>query len=115
MRATATLAAALLTLTACGGADDEETKIDLAVASCPGGGTMTGDDGHSLILEMDGPRYQDQLVCLVQELKVPTHVMSQMAHTTSVQGQLSAQWDEFDARWTFDADNGLNMTITEDS
>jgi hypothetical protein len=50
-------------------------------------------------------------VAALDALHAPQQVREHIAHTRALDGTQTDAWGEFQARWTYHPDDGLNMTI----
>lgn len=118
------LAAALLLVRA------RSTALESAVESCHLGdrprAAVLRDGGRTLFLDgLDGGVLDAteaasssgaglvDITCVLNELDAPSSLLSEMAGTRAADGTQSTQWDTFSASWTYDLDDGLDVTIEQ--
>ncbi len=82
-------------------------------------GTYVSDRGQSLTLDGRGAedRYglkHSVVECVLSQLDVPDHVLSQMERTRALDGTETAQWPGFSATWTYHPDAGLEVILVRD-
>jgi hypothetical protein len=76
------------------------------------------DDDHTLIIDVGGEAYGsgddivDGLACVLDALDTPQSVISQMESTRALDGMQTAEWDDFEASWTYHPDDGVDVIIT---
>ena len=98
-----------------GGTDFRAVLADCELDETSSGVTLD-DDGRGLFLDAEGDEdysgmsYSDQQ-CVLDGLKVPSSVMTQINNTSSLMGVQDAEWDDIAASWTYHPDNGLEMSI----
>ncbi|WP_432899596.1 hypothetical protein ACQP1S_24395 [Micromonospora matsumotoense] len=99
------------------GAEQGKSKLVLATDKCSVASVdaRIGDGGNSLTLngggkEDSGLAYTD-IVCILNELGTPDHVLSEMDSTRALDGKQSAQWGEVRASWTYHPDQGLDLIL----
>jgi hypothetical protein len=124
------LAVAGLMLAGCGaaaGADPAATTaartttaaaepLEDAWSACATPGTLA-DERRTLILDTEGEDDPggdsfDSVMCVLNELGMPTSVESHITSTRALDGMQTDAWGEFSARWTYHPDDGLQITIT---
>ena len=95
------------------------SELESARESCSAG--ELGDDGTTLVLDMEGEEpgsgtltFAD-VTCVLAELEVPTSVTSRMEQTRALDGMQDARWKGFSATWNYHPDSGMNLVITTDS
>ena len=74
------------------------------------------DEGNTVTLGTEGnddSNGVDYLTvqCVTAELEMPAFVAEQIAGTRALDGMQRAEWDDFEAVWTYHPDNGLRLTI----
>ena len=89
-----------------------------AVSSCGVGDTIgieLGDEGQSLTMDSEGKETYGadfaDITCVLEAIGVPDSVSSRMNATRSLDGRLTAEWDEFAASWSYHPDSGMNVVI----
>ncbi|OWU99814.1 hypothetical protein B5D80_28730 [Micromonospora wenchangensis] len=94
-----------------------KSKLVLATDKCSvvSADARIGDGGNSLTLdgrgeEDSGLAYTD-IVCILNELGAPDHVLSEMDSTRALDGRQSAQWGEIRASWSYHPDQGLDLIL----
>lgn len=93
------------------------TELHLAFNVC-GGAELAADD-HTLIIDTEGDDVGSgtatgyDLSCVLGELGTPDSVIAQMEATRALDGMQFAEWDGFEASWTYHPDDGLDLIITE--
>lgn len=77
------------------------------------------DDGTTLIIKTKG---QDEdaigistfaAQCVYQNLAAPTWMQESVQATRALDGRQNAEWDAYQAQWSYHPDSGLSMIITE--
>lgn len=84
---------------------------ECSLAAVPG--VWVGDDGTSATFDgigEGGPGYAD-FACFVEALNIPDSVVSEMDQTRALDGRQDAEWDTFEASWTYHPDSGLNVVV----
>jgi len=82
-----------------------------ADAVSDGGTTVTmrteGDESPG------GVAYQtvDDVICVLLALGAPTRVTDHISTTRSLDGQQTDNWDDYEARWVYHPDDGLQITV----
>lgn len=99
------------------------TALEQAVSDCAGGEIQ--DDGSTLILDMavtlpdgskdyaTGDTDAEDLGCVLESLDTPESIIQQMEQTRALDGMQSGSWGEFEAKWTYHPDDGLDVIFTE--
>jgi hypothetical protein len=92
-----------------------DTEISDAAAECDVDGNV-GDEGTSISFDTVGDNERNgddinDLACVLAELDVPDHVLNRMDSTRALDGQVDAEWDDYQAFWTYHPDTGLALTI----
>ncbi|MFY1595651.1 hypothetical protein [Micromonospora sp. WMMD737] len=77
-----------------------------------------GDGGKSLTLDSGGKEafglaYSD-IECVLKEVRVPDHVVSEMTSTRALDGKQNARWGKMRASWTYHPDQGLDVILVAD-
>lgn len=76
-----------------------------------------GDDGLSLILDLEGEDYGSgdlsffDLECILEQLNVTDVVFNSMLETRSLDGRQSGEWGDFKASWSYHPDDGLDVIV----
>lgn len=101
---------------------DEGTALDQAARNCLLG--AASDEGISISFdtqgddewESDGPydTYED-VACVLAELDTPDYVIQHIDSTRALDGQQTDEWGDFEARWTYHPDSGMQMTVIDRS
>jgi len=95
-----------------------QTRLRAAYEACNQVGRLADGDA-TLLLDLHGTDYgsgtvqPEDLRCYVRELPIPTYVVSRMEKTRALDGQVTQEWDGFEASWTYHPDNGLDVLIRE--
>lgn len=81
-------------------------------------GVSVGDKGASITIDTKGEDDKsgaafDDASCILTELNVPDHVISQMDDTSSMDGRQAASWDGVSASWTYHPDSGMKLILTQ--
>lgn len=105
-------------LNACGGSAESD-DIGNAVDAC--GVTVNkyaivGDEGRSLQLDSPGADQEfgvstAQVACVLSALDVPDSVLARMEATRALDGMQQAEWEDFNATWTYHPDDGLDVIV----
>jgi hypothetical protein len=117
-----------LTLTACGGSDEESEAptVGDAVDGCDSGTGETKpvqltSDGGSLTMNADTFGVEGQIKalgvvgCVVDKLDGPASIAERVGSTTGMSGPQSEDWDGFEANWVYSgASNTLLFTVDAD-
>ena len=103
---------------AVGAEANASSAIPDAVKACnaTGSGVNVGDKGKSVSFDTKGKDDSsgasiDDVACVLGKLNVPDSVVSQMDHTNALQGRQTADWDGFNASWSYHPDSGLNLIV----
>jgi hypothetical protein len=94
------------------------TALALAWKQCTEAGQLADGD-KTLVLDMAGEKYGtgslsiQQVMCVLDALKVPAYVREEMAKTRALDGRQSQAWAEFEASWSYHPDNGLDIIIRQ--
>jgi hypothetical protein len=100
----------------------ESTRFELAFAACGGAAQLerinVEDEGTSIIVDGvpdsgDVADSIDDTVCILNEIDVPSYVITQMESTTSLMGRQTASWDDIEASWSYHPDNGLDIVLVD--
>lgn len=97
-----------------------QTAIREAYLNCNQIGEIADKD-MTLVLDGRGTDYNSGTVqmvtmdCVFRALNMPTFVRSKIERTRALDGQVSGEWDNFEASWTYHPDAGLNITIHQKS
>jgi hypothetical protein len=80
-------------------------------------GMKLADGGTSLTFDMKGEedtRGADltTIMCVFDELKMPSAVLSHIEQTTSMDGRQSETWDNLTVSWSYHPDRGLDGVLT---
>ncbi len=80
-------------------------------------GTTLADGGTSLTFDMRGEedaRGADiaTIMCVFDELKMPSAVLSHIKQTTSMDGRQTETWDNITVSWSYHPDRGLDGVLT---
>lgn len=74
------------------------------------------DEGASLTLDTGASGSLGEVSCILNVTEAPQEVLDQIESTQASDGQQEGQWGEgLTARWTTDADSGLQITFTEEN
>lgn len=93
------------------------TQLRLAYNGC--GGAELADGDHTMIIDSEGEELGSgtatiyDAYCILESLDTPQSVIAQMEATRALDGMQTAQWNEFEASWTYHPDAGLDVIITE--
>jgi hypothetical protein len=97
-----------------------DTRLRQAYDACSvhADGVQLGDDDHTLIVDgllgdTTGTANLKDVGCINQQIEMPRAVAAQMVATRPIDGQQSATWDGFTMTWSYDADYGLTIILTE--
>lgn len=99
-----------------------ETHLQQAARSCGLYGSSygaIGDDGYSITLQSKpkkgsrGGLSLTEIDCVLDVVKVPNAIASQMDGTRALDGTQDATWDKISATWTYHPDNGFRIILTE--
>ncbi|MCC9176669.1 hypothetical protein [Arthrobacter sp. zg-Y750] len=89
-----------------------------AVSSCgveDTTGIELGDEGQSLTMDSEGKESYGadfaDITCVLDAIDIPDSVSNRMNATRSLDGRLTAEWDEFAASWSYHPDSGMNVVI----
>jgi hypothetical protein len=93
--------------------------LEDAVAACDlesNSYAQIGDDGDSLLLDMEGEGDSDGLtfsyvMCVLEALEMPDSVENRMGQTTSMDGMQDASWESIHASWKYHPDDGLDVIL----
>lgn len=100
---------------------DTSTKIESAAEECTQILSVS-DEGKTIILHLPGEdgaddifalTDEDRLLCVLDELGMPSAVRNHITQTRALDGQQTDEWDDFTARWTYHPDPGLRLVIQE--
>lgn len=92
------------------------TPLQQANQNCGLIGELSDGD-HTLYLDGSGHDSGSggvsaaDFACVLVGLGAPTYVVEQMNQTRALDGQQTATWGAFEARWTYHPDAGLNLII----
>ncbi|WP_033338880.1 hypothetical protein [Catenuloplanes japonicus] len=91
-----------------------EKPLIVAANTCDRGryGVTVADGNKTLIVDTGAAYDQTILSCVLDELKAPESVRSQIAQTRALDGRQQATWGDFSASWTYHPDSGLDMIVT---
>lgn len=53
--------------------------------------------------------------CVTNRLDAPNYVTTHIDSTRALDGQQSDEWDDYEARWSYHPDSGLDLTIIDRS
>lgn len=75
-----------------------------------------GDGGTSLSLESEGEDDfsglgDEDLFCVLNELKIPDRVEQDMFNTTSMDGRREASWEGLTVSWSYHPDRGMDTIV----
>lgn len=78
------------------------------------------DGGKSLTLDTMGKDETsgddlESIACVLGAMKAPEYVINHIDSTRALDGQQTDTWDDYEARWTYHPDAGLNFTIIDRS
>lgn len=117
----ATLAALLLA--GCtggqGSSSADQTTLQTAVEGCGLTSKVTaGDNGKTVVLNGAGEDdagsdtvKTEEIACILATTSVPQYVTSQIDSTRALDGMQHAEWDNYEAQWTYHPDSGLDLTL----
>ena len=71
-------------------------------------GWQQSDDGDLLPTGLIAGLIQ---TCVLDALEAPTHVEEHMSTTRALDGTQEDGWDDYQARWTYHPDSGMNLTV----
>jgi len=76
-----------------------------------------GDEGRSLSMSGkdkygEGVGYS-AISCVLAAVDLPDHVLSRLNNTRALDGMQDAEWDGYEASWTYHPDDGVNLTIVQ--
>jgi len=105
-----------------GGGDSQVPTADLLqqtqqVCDAPANGTRLEGDGARLLVDSTGTDDKNglsltSLECVLDEARVPQSVKEKMFSTRPSDGRQEGTWPGFTASWTYDPDEGLDLTIS---
>jgi hypothetical protein len=77
-----------------------------------------GDGDKSLSLDSHGKEQfgglsETDLRCVLDAVKTPDYVRSQMSQTRALDGTQHGSWGNISASWTYHPDSGLDVVLTE--
>jgi hypothetical protein len=94
------------------------TKLESTVESCSlesSAAAALDDDGRGLYLDGKGEESSGlgiaSMACVLNELEVPSSVISRIDNTSSNMGQQTATWKGITALWTYHPDNGFDINF----
>ena len=99
-----------------------ESHFQQVARSCGLNGSeygATGDGGYSITLQgkpkkgSSGGLGANEIACVLDAVKVPDSIASQMDGTRALDGMQKATWDKISATWTYRPDNGYRIILTE--
>lgn len=123
-----------LTLSACGAEDTASTPTTSSSSS-----TMTRiwqagvacnitrlpqDEGMSITLDTRGKEDEgiddlydplEDVTCMLEQLDAPDYVTQHIESTRALDGMQTDEWDDMKARWTYHPDDGLSLTLIDQS
>lgn len=93
--------------------------LESVVLECSLGAEAT-DSGRTLILDTVGKEdssgdSQDALECALAKLRTPDFVRQHIDTTRALDGSQTDTWGDFEARWTYHPDDGLQITFIDRS
>lgn len=99
-----------------------ESKIQTVANGCMRG-HITQDDGKSITLDTKGPNEGldkvhddlDDVSCILTGLDTPDHVAQHINSTRALDGQQTDTWGNYEARWIYHPDDGLQITVIDRS
>ncbi|WP_191563418.1 hypothetical protein [Janibacter melonis] len=53
--------------------------------------------------------------CVTNRLDTPSYVTTHIDNTRALDGQQTDKWDDYEARWSYHPDSGLDLTIIDRS
>jgi hypothetical protein len=84
---------------------------------CGHSGISVADGGDTLVV--DGKGGDDligadinDIVCVLDALKMPTSVRSEITATRALDGRQQGTWGDYRASWSYHPDTGLNLVVT---
>lgn len=106
-----------------------EQALTVAVNGCadgPAGSRSSGatpvvlDSGRTVTMDGQGRdeasgMTRDMQMCVLYGLKAPGYVISHISDTRALDGMQTDAWGEYQARWTYHPDSGLNLTVIRKS
>lgn len=81
-------------------------------------GRAIADGGTSLLLDTgysDDEVSMEELACVLVALDTPEYVIDHIEATRALDGQQTAEWGDFSARWTYHPDSGIQMSLIDKS
>ena len=81
-------------------------------------GRAIADGGTSLLLDTgyaDDEVSMEELACVLVALDTPEYVIDHIESTRALDGQQTAEWGDFSARWTYHPDSGIQMSLIDKS
>lgn len=72
------------------------------------------DDGNAVRFDAATKRSgatAGSVYCFLKELGAPETIESKIGQTRALDGTQTAQWNEFEATWTYHPDDGLNLLV----
>lgn len=102
----------------------DQTPVDpapppLVAASEKCGAGQLADGDKTLLLDMVGNKTgtgdltTERVMCVLNALEVPTHLIATMEQTRALDGRQTGSWGEFDASWTYHPDRGLDIIVRQ--
>ncbi len=92
-------------------------KFSVAYEACgePAGVTLA-DGGTTLTIDTEGEEDWSgasitDLVCILDEIEVPTYIRDEIDNTNSLMGRQSAEYEGIKLSWSYHPNNGVDMTI----
>lgn len=70
------------------------------------------DNGHTLTLNAPKGVSFERVACVYEETEMPQSVRDHIGSTRALDGQQTATWGDYAARWTYHPDAGLDITFT---
>lgn len=78
-----------------------------------GAKAYTGDQDPDGNLTPPGMMLTIYQACIMQAVDTPARVQDRIETTGAVDGQQTDSWDQYSARWTYQPEEGLTLTVWE--
>ena len=79
---------------------------------------VTGDGGLSLTIDNKGKEdylgglATTAMMCIFNDLNIPTAVTAHMQQTTSMDGRQTEAWDSIEVSWSYHPDRGMDSVVS---